>query len=70
MPLNLIAVFAADDPSVSIEASFYRIQWVLYQPSFLTADQTAAAGEAIAITNPPLPSDWPARIDLLNLKPV
>lgn len=68
-PLNLIALNARDDPSVAVEAHWYGIQWIVYQPSYLTSAQTQASGVPTAITTPPLPSDFPARIDLLNLKP-
>jgi hypothetical protein len=68
MPLNLIALVARDDPSVSIEAPFYRIQCVVYQPSFLDPSQTEATGIGIPISPVPLPNDFPARLDLLNIK--
>ena len=69
-PLGLIALVARDDPSVAMEAPWYGIQWIVYQPSFLTAAQTEPSGLGVPISNVPLPADWPARIDLLNLKPV
>lgn len=66
-PLNLIALGAADDPSVAAEANMYNVKWIVYQPSFLTSAQTAPTGEGVPITPVPLPTDWPARISLLNL---
>ena len=69
-PLGLIALVARDDPSVAIEASWYGIQWIVYQPSFLTSAQIEPSGLGVPISNPPLPADYPARLDLLNLKPV
>ena len=69
-PMNLIAVVAADDPSVAMEAPFYRVQWVVYQPSFLTSDQTQASGVGTPISPVPLPQDYPARLDLLNINKV
>jgi len=68
--MNLIAVVAADDPSVAMEAPFYRVQWVVYQPSFLTSDQTQASGVGTPISPVPLPQDYPARLDLLNINKV
>lgn len=69
-PLALIALNARDDPSVAIEAPYYGISWVLYQPSYLASAQTSPSGVPTPVTTPPLPPDWPARLDLLNLKPV
>lgn len=67
VPLNLQVVVARDDPSVAAEASMYQIKWIVYQPSFLASDHTMPTGEGVPVTPVPLPTDWPARISLLNL---
>lgn len=69
-PLNLVAVVARDDPSVAYEAPWYQVDWQVYQPAFLTIDQTAATGNEAGGPAPPLPQDFLARISLLTGKPV
>ena len=69
-PLNLIAVVARDDPSVSMEAPWYQVQWVVYQPAFLTEQQTAATGNDAGGPAPPLPPDFLTRVSLFTGKRV
>ena len=69
-PLNLIALVARDDPSVGMEAPWYGVQWVVYQPSFLTEQQTITTGNSAGGPAPPLPQDWLTRVSLLTGKPV
>lgn len=65
-PLNLIALVARDDPSVSIEAPYYQVRWIVYQPGFLTEQQTIATGNSADGPPPPLPQDFPARVSLFT----
>jgi hypothetical protein len=69
-PLNLIAVVARDDPSVGSEAPYYQVQWVVYQPGFLTEQQTIATGNAVGGPAPLLPQDFPTRVSLFTGKRV
>ena len=69
-PLNLIAVVAREDASVSMEAPWYQVQWVVYQPSFLTQPQTATLGNLAGGPAPPLPQDFLARVSLFTGKSV
>lgn len=69
-PLNLIALVARDDPSVSMEAPWYGVQWIVYQPSFLTEQQTIATGNTAGGPAPPLPQDFLARVSLFTGKPI
>lgn len=69
-PLNLIALVARDDPSVAQEAPWYQVQWVVYQPNFLTEKQTVVNGNEAGGPAPPLPQDFPARVSLLTGKPL
>lgn len=69
-PLNLIALVARDDPSVAYEAPWYQVQWIVYQPDFLTIDQTITTGNAAGGPGPALPQDFLARVSLLTGKSV
>lgn len=66
MQLNLIALVASDDPSVAMEAPWYGVQWILYQPSYLTSAETAASGFSLPAASSPLPQDFPARVSLIT----
>jgi hypothetical protein len=68
VPVKLIALVARDDPQVALEAVFYNVAWVVYQPAFLTAKQSAPKNETANYSNLPLPQDWPARLDLLRIQ--
>jgi len=68
-PLNLIALVARDDASVAMEAPWYGVQWIVYQPSFLTEQQTATSGNEAGGPAPSLPQDFPARVSLFTGKP-
>lgn len=69
-PLNLIAVVARDDASVSMESPWYGVQWIVYQPSFLTEQQTATLGNLAGGPAPPLPQDFLTRVSLFTGKPL
>jgi hypothetical protein len=69
-PLNLIAVVYNDDPSVSIEAPWYGVQWVTYQPDLNDFLPAQSKGVEAAVVGGLLPQDWPARVSWLTGKPI
>jgi hypothetical protein len=69
-PLNLIALVYVDDPSVSIEAPWYGVQWVTYSPDLSGFAPPHMVGTEAALSGALLPQDWPARISMLTGKPI
>jgi len=68
--LNLVALVYKDDPSVSFEAPYYGVQWIVYQPAlddFVPPQLRQGFAGSVA---PELPQDWPSRISLLTGKPL
>lgn len=62
LPVTLVALVYRDDPQVGIEAPWFGIQWIVYQPNladFPPAYQTISQLAQIAS---PLPQDWPSRL--------
>ena len=66
LPLDLIALVMRDDPSVAEEAPFYGVRWVVWSPNWATLEQSAASGNSALGVPSELPSDFPARISLLQ----
>ena len=64
-PLGLIALVYSDDPSVSIEAPWYGIQWVVYQPNLQGFLPPQLLGSPLDNGNSELPWDWPTRLKAL-----
>jgi hypothetical protein len=64
-PLGLIALVYSDDPSVSVEAPWYGIQWVVYQPNLQGLLPPQLLGSPLATVDYVLPWDWPARLKTL-----
>jgi hypothetical protein len=64
MPLALIAVVYHDDPSVSIEAPFYGVRWIVYQPNLSGFPPAAVKANPLSTAESPVPlqPDWPARL--------
>ena len=67
-PLNLIAVVYNDDPSVSIEAPWYGVQWVVFQPKLAELPTPRAGFPAIGGVEMPLPHDFAARLSSWGIK--
>ena len=65
MPLHLVALVYSDDPSVSQEASWYGVQWVVWQPALAGFLPAQVLGTPIASEESLLPQDWPARLSRL-----
>lgn len=70
VPLKLVAVVYHDDPTVSIEAPYYRINWEVFTPNLATLPaQAQRILDAVqGDVPPPLPSDWPARLSSWGIK--
>ena len=66
-PLKLIALVYHDDPSVAMEAPWYGIQWVVFQPNFADWPLPAVKGTPLADSPSVLPMDWPARLTSLGI---
>lgn len=69
-PLDLYAVVYNDDPSVSVEAPWYGVNWIVYQPDFNNFLPPQRKGVEAAVVGGLLPQDWPARISMLTGKPL
>jgi hypothetical protein len=67
-PLNLVALVYNDDPSVSIEAPWYGVTWVVYQPTMNDFVPPQLKGTFADSVGSLLPQDWPARVNLLTGK--
>ena len=66
-PLGLIAVVYSNDPSVEVEAPWYGVNWVVYQPTLQGFLPPQLRGSPLDITDYVLPWDWPTRLQsLLN----
>lgn len=66
-PLNLVALVYSDDASVSQEASWYGVQWVVYQPTLNGFLPPTVNPNLLASDQSLLPMDWPARLSrILN----
>jgi hypothetical protein len=63
LPIQLVALVYRDDPQVSIEAPWYGVNWVVYQPPL--TDFPPVAQRVSQLTGVPsiLPHDWPARLN-------
>ncbi len=65
-PLRLVAVVYHDDKSVGMEAPWYGVKWVVYQPvmnDFVPPQLKGTFADSIGSM---LPQDWPARVNLLT----
>jgi len=60
--LRLVALVYNDDASVAVEAPWYGIQWVVYQPQLSGFPAVAGSISGLTTIESPLPSDWPARL--------
>jgi len=69
-PLHLVALVYSDDPSVAIEAPYYGVQWVVYQPNLqeLTPPQVRFSPVAGEPANMPLPDNWASRLESWGVK--
>lgn len=69
-PLALVAVVYHDDPTVSVEAPFYRVRWEVFNPNLSTfpAQATKMLDAVVGEVPPMLPSDWPARLNSWGIK--
>lgn len=67
-PLRLVALVYHDDPSVAIEAPWYGVQWVVYQPDLATLPPVANKLQTVVSGDSPLPSDWPARLSSWGIR--
>jgi len=68
-PLNLVALVYSDDPSVSVEAAWYGVQWIVYSPNLDAIPPSVAHGVEAAIQGDFLPAGWPSRLTMLGIKP-
>jgi len=66
LPLDLIALVMRDDASVAEEAPFYGVRWVVWQPDWATLEQSRPSGNSATGAPLELPSDFAARISLLQ----
>jgi hypothetical protein len=68
--LKLVALVYHDDPTVSIEAPYYRVNWEVYRPNLavLPAPAQRILDAVQGEVPPPLPSDWPARLSSWGIK--
>ena len=69
-PVNLVALVYHDDPSVAQEASYYGVNWVVYQPALKEMLPPRMKGSALNGLQSPLPSDWPARLQAWGIASV
>lgn len=66
-PLGLIALVYSDDPSVSAEAAWYGVTWIVFQPNLEGFLPPQLLGSPLDIGETVLPWDWPTRLQsLLN----
>jgi hypothetical protein len=68
LPLKLVALVYNTDPSVEIEAPWYGVTWVVYQPIMNDFVPPQLKGTHVDTVGSMLPQDWPARINLLTGK--
>ena len=61
-PLHLVALVYSDDQSVSIEAPWYGVQWVVFQPTLDGFLPPQLLGTAVDNPDMLLPHDWPSRL--------
>ena len=62
LPLSLVALVYRDDPYVGIEAAWYGIQWVVYQPNLSDFPPIVQRIQQLTAVPSQLPQDWPARL--------
>jgi hypothetical protein len=68
--INLIALVYHDDPSVAVEAPWYGVRWVVYQPDLEGFVPPQLRGGELEAKCAFLPNDWPARISWLTGRPL
>jgi hypothetical protein len=68
IPLQLVALVYRDDPQVSIEAPWYGVQWVVYQPQLSGFPTASGVFGQLVPTASTLPQDWPARLQSWGIK--
>jgi hypothetical protein len=68
-PMNMIALVYNDDPSVSVEAPWYGVTWIVYQPDLSELLPPVVRGTPLASIATVLPQDWPARVSWITGKP-
>lgn len=61
-PLRMIAVVYNNDPSVEVEAAWYGVQWIVFQPNLEGFLPPQLLGTPIDNADSLLPQDWPARL--------
>ena len=61
-PIVPIALVYNDDPSVSIEAPWYGVQWIVFQPNLAGFLPPQLLGTPIDNPDYLLPQDWPTRL--------
>lgn len=68
--LHLIALVYHDDPSVAIEAPYYGVRWIVFQPALDTFPPAASRGNPLSTETSPiaLNHDWPARLQSWGIK--
>ncbi|MGH7745788.1 MAG: hypothetical protein ACREQ5_13545 [Candidatus Dormibacteria bacterium] len=64
--IRMIALVYHDDPSVAIEAPWYGVQWVVYQPALRELLPPMLRGSPLAAHTAFLPQDWPARVSWIT----
>lgn len=69
-PLKLVALVYNDDPSVAIEAPWYGVSWVVYQPPLNEMPPAAQGLTALPMSESalPLPANWPARLQSWGIR--
>lgn len=70
--LALVALVYHDDPTVSVEAPFYRVRWEVFTPNLseFPAQATKMLDAIVGEVAPALPSDWPARLNSWGIKAI
>jgi len=68
-PLTLTALVYHDDPSVAVEAPWYGVRWMVFQPNFEGFVPAMVRGGPLAVEGALLPQDWPARLSALTRTP-
>ncbi len=63
--LRLVALVYNDDPSVAMEAPWYGVQWVLFQPTMDGLLPPQLRGGPLEGIGSLLPQDWPSRLSAL-----
>lgn len=63
-PLSLVALVYHDDPTVAVEAPWYGVNWIVYQPNLQQLPPATQGFTALPTSEYPveLPSNWPARL--------